>query len=171
MGLDIPNRIWYHITCHSNYWHSNDWRALMPSYRQEEDLGFLMMRTQRAMRRWLMSRLEPMGLTYEQFRVLIALCEEDIVSQVALAERASMDVTSLARMLERMERAGLVQRETSPNDSRINLVGLTAKARGLAEQMTPIMAKGLEVATAGLDEMEVIQLQKALDRIYQNMSE
>jgi DNA-binding MarR family transcriptional regulator len=140
------------------------------TFRLEEDLGFLMARTHWAMRRWLMYRLEPLGLTYEQFRVLNALCEEDTVSQVALAGRANMDVTSLARMLERMENAGLIQRETSPNDSRINLVVLTEKARRLAAEFTPIRTSGLEAATEGLSAKEVVELRRMLNVVFENMS-
>jgi DNA-binding MarR family transcriptional regulator len=141
------------------------------AFRLEEDLGFLIARTYRAMRRWLMARLEPLELTYEQFRVINALCVEDTVSQVALADRANMDVSSLARMLERMEHAGLVQRETSPDDSRRNLVVLTDKARRLAGEFAPIRTYGLEMATEGLDEREVVELSRMLNVVYENMSE
>lgn len=141
------------------------------TFRLEEDLGFLIARTHWAMRRWLMSRLESLGLTYEQFRVLNALCEEDTVSQVALAGRAHMDVTSLARMLERMEKAGLVQREASPDDSRVNLVVLTDKAKGLAEEFIPIRTFGLEAATEGLKTKEVVELRRMLNVVFENMNE
>jgi DNA-binding MarR family transcriptional regulator len=140
------------------------------AFRLEEDLGFLIARTHWAMRRWLMSQLEPLGLTYEQFRVLNALCEEDTVSQVALAGRANMDVTSLARMLERLENAGLIQRETSPDDSRINLVVLTENARRLAAQFTPIRTFGLEAATEGLSAKEVVEFRRMLNVVFENMS-
>ena len=139
--------------------------------RLENDLGFLVARTHRAMRRWLTSRLEPLGLTYEQFRVLNSLCEQDRISQVSIADRASIDVTSLARMLERMEKAGLVRREPSPDDSRINLVVLTERARQLAAQFAPIRTLGLETATKGLDAKEVIELQRVLNVILKNMNE
>ena len=143
----------------------------MPTSWLEQDLGFLLARTQRAMRRWLMARLEPIGLTYEQFRVLNALCEEDTVSQATLAERACMDVTSLARMLDRMEHAGLIRRETSPSDSRINLVVLTDKSRALAGRFGPVRDQGLERATEGLAEKEVRQLRNALNAVFNNMNE
>ena len=141
------------------------------TFRLEKDLGFLVARTHWAMRRWLMSRLEPLGLTYEQFRVLNALCVEDTVSQVALANRANMDVTSLARMLERLENAGLIQRETSPDDSRVNLVMLTEQARSLAEEFVPIRTLGLEAATEGLSAKEVVELRRMLNVVFWNMRE
>ena len=67
----------------------------------EDNLGFLVARTHRAMRRWIMARLDPLNLTYEQYKVLIALSEQDNVSQTELADRVNMDKTSLARMLDR----------------------------------------------------------------------
>jgi len=139
-------------------------------FRLEEDLGFLVSRAHRSMRRWLMSRLEPLGLTYEQFRVLNVLYEQDTVSQVAVADRANMDVTSLARMLERMERAGLIRREDSPDDSRVKLVVLTDKARSLAADITPIRTFGLETAMEGLSTKEVMDLRRMLNLVFENMS-
>ena len=74
--------------------------------RLEDDLGFLLARAHRAMRRWLMARLDFLGVTYEQFVVLAYLWQEANISQSELAQRTFMDKTSLARMLHRMENAG-----------------------------------------------------------------
>jgi DNA-binding MarR family transcriptional regulator len=67
--------------------------------RLEDDLGFLLARAHRAMRRWLMARLDLFGITYEQFVVLTYLWHEANISQSELARRAFMDKTSLTRML------------------------------------------------------------------------
>jgi DNA-binding MarR family transcriptional regulator len=138
--------------------------------RLEEDLGFLVARTHRAMRRWLMTLLEPMGLTYEQFRVIRALCEEEDVSQVALADRVNADQTSLARMLDRMTKAGLILRCADPEDSRVNRVTLTEKGRDLALHMMPRRELALGKALEGLSEKEVQELRRVLKQIHRNLS-
>ena len=139
----------------------------MPS-KLEDDLGFLLARTHRAMRRSLVSLLEPTGITYEQFRVLNALCEEEDVSQVDLADRVNADQTSLARMLGRMESAELVSRTVDAADSRVNRITLTDKGRHLAEQMVPQRDQGLSLAVQGLGEKEVVELKRLLDQLYEN---
>lgn len=139
--------------------------------RIEDDLGFLMARTYRSMRRALMARLAPRGITYPQFQVLNALCQEDNVSQVALAGRVNVDKTSLARMLDRMEGTGLIRRSVDPADSRANLIALTRKGQHLAAQVLPLRRLVLRRAVQGLGEKEVIDLKRCLNRIYGNLQE
>jgi DNA-binding MarR family transcriptional regulator len=122
------------------------------------------------MRRWLMLRLEPIGITYKQFQVLAALYEEDNVSQSALADRVNMDKTSLARMLERMEKAELIWRAVDPADSRVNRVNPTGQGRDLQGKVTPLRETGLSKATQRLSEEEVRELKRLLNHIYHNMS-
>ena len=135
----------------------------------EDDLGFVMARTQRTMRRWLMARIGPLGITYAQFQVLNALCQEQNLSQSELAGRVNMDKTSLARMLDRMERTGLVDRRADPADSRINRVTLTDKGRHLQGRVTPLRDLGLSQAVDGLSEKEAGDLKRLLNQVYDNM--
>jgi DNA-binding MarR family transcriptional regulator len=121
------------------------------------------------MRRWLMAHLEPLSITYEQFRVLNALCEQDRVSQVSLAERVNADTTSLARMLDRMESAGLIRREAEPADSRVKLVTLTGKGRQIRGQLTPQRDRARRTALQALNEEEVRELKRLLNLIYQQV--
>jgi DNA-binding MarR family transcriptional regulator len=138
------------------------------AFKLEDDLGFLMARTHRAMRRALMSRLEPLGITYRQFQVLNALCEGDDVSQIALADRVNMDQTSLARMLDRMEQSALLSRDQDPSDSRVNRITLTEKGRHLVLRVTPLRELILGRATGDLSDREVEELKRLLNRIYVN---
>jgi DNA-binding MarR family transcriptional regulator len=136
----------------------------------EDDFGFLLARTHRAMRRWLATRLAPLNITYEQFKVINALCEEEDLSQTDLADRADMDKTSLARMLDRMQRAQLIRRREDPDDCRINRITLTAEGRRLALQVMPHRDLGLRQATEGMTAQEVGHLKRMLNLVYRNMS-
>jgi DNA-binding MarR family transcriptional regulator len=139
-------------------------------HKLEDNLGFLLGRTHRAMRRWLMSQLDPLGITYEQFIVLGHLWNKADISQSELVERTFMDKTSLARMLRRMEDADLVCREPDETDSRVNRVNLAARGRELEAKVTPLRQKGLSQATEGLSSEEVRDLKRILNHIFQNMS-
>jgi DNA-binding MarR family transcriptional regulator len=135
-----------------------------------DDLGFLTARAHRALRHWLLSRLDPYGITYPQFVVLTHLREESGLSQTELADRAFMDETSLARMLQRMEEAELIRREVDELDLRVNRVTLTAAGRDLQVKLMPLRHEGLEQATAGLTAEEVSELKRMLDHIFRNMA-
>ena len=121
------------------------------------------------MRRWLLSQLDPLGVTYEQFVVLAHLWHETNLSQSELAQRAFLDKTSLARILRRMEQGGLVSREPDETDARVNRVNLTPQGRDLQSRIEPLRDEGLRQAVEGLDGEEVSELRRLLDHIYRNM--
>ena len=67
------------------------------------------------------------GLTIRQFAVLAALNDEDGQSQSSLVEVTGIDRSTLADMVARMEKSGLVQRLKSTEDARAKAVSLTAE--------------------------------------------
>jgi DNA-binding MarR family transcriptional regulator len=134
------------------------------------DLGFLTARAYRAFRHWLAPRLEPFGITHEQFALLTCLWAEEGVSQTALAARAYVDETSLTRMLQRMEEADLVERREDPEDQRVNLVYLSPAARDLEERVMPLRRRGLRQAVTGLTDREVDQLHNMLEHVFHNLA-
>jgi DNA-binding MarR family transcriptional regulator len=105
-----------------------------------------------------LSQLDPLGVTYEQFLVLAHLWHEANLSQSELAQRAFLDKTSLARMLRRMEQAGLVSRQSDETDARVNRVNLTPQGRDLQSRIEPLRDEGLHKAVENLDEEEVTEL-------------
>ena len=140
------------------------------AFRLDDDLGFLVAQTHRAMRRWITARLAPLGITYEQFKVLNALCAKENVTQAEMAGRVQMDKTSLARMLARMQAAGLISRHRDPTDSRLKRIRLTDKGRRLQDQVTPLRDRGLRQAAQGITEEEVVELKRLLGMVYRNMT-
>ena len=110
-----------------------------------------------------------MSITYEQFKVLNALAEEEDVTQAQMAGRVQMDKTSLARMLTRMEEAGLISRRGDPADSRLKRIFPTDKGRRLTLQVAPYRDLGLRTAARGMREEEVEELKRLLGMIFRNM--
>ena len=70
--------------------------------------------------------LDPLGLTYPQYLVMLVLWETDDVSVSTLGERLSLDSGTLTPLLKRLEAAGLVKRARSAEDERRVQVSLTA---------------------------------------------
>ncbi len=63
-----------------------------------------------------------MGLSSAQWRLLIHVLKEERVTQARLAERLEIEPISVSRLIDRMEQAGWVMRETDPNDRRVRLI-------------------------------------------------
>ena len=69
-------------------------------------------------------RIAHLGLTPDQFTILRTLLENDGISQRELTELMSSDPNTVASLLERMGRAGLVERRAHEKDRRANRLRL-----------------------------------------------
>ena len=78
--------------------------------------------------------LEPLGLTYPQYLVMMVLWEQDNLTVGDICRRLMLDTNTLTPMLQRMEREGLVVRTHGISDGRQTLVSLTKKGLHLEEQ-------------------------------------
>lgn len=84
--------------------------------------------------------LEPLGLTYPQYIVLMALWERDNQLVGDLCRRLVLDTNTLTPLLQRMEKQGLVVRTRGIADGRQTLVTLSKKGRALEEQAKEVPA-------------------------------
>lgn len=74
----------------------------------------------------------PLGLTGAQFNVLNLLSDaHDGLSQRELGDRLLVDRSNVTGLLDRMEKAGWVQRQDHPDDRRVYLVTLTSAGQAL----------------------------------------
>ena len=84
--------------------------------------------------------LEPLGLTYPQYHVMLLLWEKDWQSVNDIAHRLLLETNTVTPLLKRMEQEGLVKRNTDFIDKRRTIVGLTHKGKNLEEAAKTIPA-------------------------------
>jgi DNA-binding MarR family transcriptional regulator len=79
------------------------------------------------------------------YDVLAALNEapENRLRQVELAERVLLSNSGMSRLLDRVEKDGLVERVTCAGDRRSFHVQITSKGEAMLEQMWPVYARGI----------------------------
>ena len=87
------------------------------------------------------SALTAAGITLRQFSVLAALSGNDGVSQSDLVNATGIDRSTLADMVARMEKAGLIKRVASKMDKRAKVVSLMAKGKKAYEKALPAVEK------------------------------
>lgn len=87
------------------------------------------------------SALAAAGITLRQFSVLAALSGNDGVSQSDLVNATGIDRSTLADMVARMEKAGLIKRVASKTDKRAKVVSLMAKGKKAYEKALPAVEK------------------------------
>jgi DNA-binding MarR family transcriptional regulator len=107
--------------------------------------------------------LEPLGLTYPQYLVLMVLWERDGMTVNALGERLFLDSGTLTPLLKRMEVAGWLQRTRDTSDERRVRVGLTPEGRALRRRAQAV-PKALAAAT-GCTADELISLNERLRQL------
>lgn len=75
--------------------------------------------------------LDPLGLTYPQYLVMLILWDEDEVTVKELGQRLQLDSGTLTPLLKRLEANGLVTRRRSQADERRVVVALTEAGKAL----------------------------------------
>src|ERR1700735_5435826 len=90
--------------------------------------GHLINLAARAFSRLSEARLKPLGFGVGYVPVLAALRDNHARTQRDLARFARREQPSMAQMLARMEREGLIRRNAHPADGRASLVSLTKAA-------------------------------------------
>ena len=85
--------------------------------------------------------LEPLGLTYPQFLVMLALYEDAPRNVGDLGHELGMDNGTLTPLLKRLEAAGLVTRTRDSADERRVLIDLTDAGRALREEACSVPEK------------------------------
>jgi DNA-binding MarR family transcriptional regulator len=101
------------------------------SLRLEDQLCFSIYAAGHAFTRFYKPLLEPLGLTYPQYLVLLTLWEQDGLPLKSIGERLALDSGTLTPLLRRMEDAGFVSRLRDSADERLVRIHLTPKARRL----------------------------------------
>ena len=117
------------------------------------------------------ARLRAVGLATAQLPVLSMLSGGAQLSQIELARRARVEQPSMAQLLVRMEREGLIQRDPDPSDRRSSLVSLTPEAERRLPAGRTVLRQGNADITRGLSEEDIGQLLRLLSRVLDNVDE
>jgi MarR family transcriptional regulator, organic hydroperoxide resistance regulator len=113
--------------------------------------------------------VRPLGATLQMWRVLAALREHDGRRMGDLSSTTSIEVSTLTRLVDNMEKKGLVIRRRDPQDARAIALHVSAAGRRLTQRILPIAERYEKVALRGFDAREAEVLKEALRRLYANM--
>jgi MarR family transcriptional regulator, organic hydroperoxide resistance regulator len=109
--------------------------------RLDRQLCFALYSASRAMTRAYAPLLEPLGLTYPQYLVMLVLWEEESASVKKLGARLALDSGTLTPLLKRLEQRGLVSRRRDAEDERVVRIDLTAAGKQLRARARGVPAE------------------------------
>ncbi len=143
----------------------------------QETFGTLMAQTQRQWRRAIDRELQPLGLTEASWLALVHLSRaSEPMRQKDLAASLSLDGSSVVRLVDNLQAAGLVDR-LEHMDRRAYTIVLTARGESTVKQVQLVAHKMRERILGPVPEQELEiacrvmgQLLEILDRIQEQQT-
>jgi DNA-binding MarR family transcriptional regulator len=137
------------------------------SRRQEAAVALL--RTASVVTRAFARLVEPSGLSWPQYNALriVRGAGSGGIATLAIRQRMIDEGTTITRLLDKLEAAGLIRRERSQPDRRQVLCFATAEGRRLLDGLDPKVDALDEQVTAGLSEARLATLIDMLAEIRQ----
>lgn len=142
-----------------------------PAWAPESVPTFWINHASRLIMRHFEEQLRPLGFGMAYLPVIIALEENGPLLQRDLLERAHVEQPTMAALLGRMERDGLIVRAPDPADGRARRVSLTAKAKARLPAVMNAMQRVVERAMSGVSERERAALMATLQRVVENLDD
>ncbi len=144
-----------------------------PQFNAKEALGHCMGRTTRAMGRMLQNMFAHAGfdITIEQWVIIVNLNRQNGQFQQQLADNTYKNKTSVTRMINSLQKRGLVERISDPHDLRQKKIFLTDKGKQLYAKLKPLALKVQEKATMNIPHDELAACMRTVLKIYGNTDE
>ena len=141
-----------------------------PGFQVERYPFYLLNRTVSRYNTLIDAALKGIGLDIPYWRVLMILGEASPRGVGQIAEAAVINLSTMTRIIQRMEAAGLVSGRPSADDARVTEVGLTAEGERKAEAARAITAPFYADVIKGFSARDFDQLTRLLNRLHDNLS-
>lgn len=103
-----------------------------------EYLPHLLGRLMNALNLQLLEILRPLNLTVQQYRVMQVLqAAPDGISIGEVSRDMIVEQSAVSRLMDQLQRRGLIRRSRSPRNSKVVEVTLTERGRAILEQISP----------------------------------
>ncbi|MFF2320819.1 MarR family winged helix-turn-helix transcriptional regulator [Agrobacterium sp. NPDC058088] len=145
-----------------------DEKTMESLLRLDQQICFALYGAAHAFTRAYKPLLDPIGLTYPQYLVMMALWEKETSTVKALGEMLGLDSGTLSPLLKRLEHAGLITRKRGTVDERQVLVALTKKGAELKKEGVKIMVAIGNATGCGLEEL--VQIRDRVNALKDSLS-
>lgn len=116
-------------------------------------------------------RLKDTGITRIQWIAMYYIHTHEIITQRELSLLMHVADSSAARLLDRLERDGMVIRSPHESDRRVTLVRLTENGDALIRKLIPYGDAFNNDLTAGIDQQDLVIFEKVLSKMIENTQE
>ncbi len=136
-----------------------------------DDLTFFSMLSLLQGGMWLLNDLEnylkPFGLSQGRLSILLEITESQggIVSPGDLARQTGKSRPTVTRMIERLDKDGLITVHSDNDDRRSKILSLTDKATNLLEEVIPVYNERIRLMSVALNDGDKRQLMALISKI------
>jgi DNA-binding MarR family transcriptional regulator len=116
------------------------------------------------------ARARDHGMTRAQWMILVRLDRQAGMSQNELASLIEVEPITVGRLIDRLERRGMVERCPDPADRRIWRLRLTPAAQPMLKKIAKARAELNEILTAGVPQKDLQTLVDCLSQMKTNMT-
>lgn len=142
----------------------------MIKHPEPQSMDFLLAQVSRLHHHRAHELLEGLGLYRGQPPVLFALREQDGLTHTELARRLEITPATITRMLQRMEKAGFVQRKPDETDQRVSRVYLAEAGRAIIADLQAVWDRMEMESFAGFSPDDLAVLRGMLVRLRENLA-
>lgn len=141
-----------------------------PHQRLRDGFGTIVAQLGRQWRRAVDRRLQPFGLTEATWLPLVHLARAPVpMRQKDLAASLVLDGSSVVRLVDALEAAGLIERREENADRRVRTLHLTARGMAIMDQVEAASRDVRDTALSGLSDAEIDAATIVLDKIRRNL--
>jgi MarR family transcriptional regulator for hemolysin len=136
-----------------------------------EGFGSLIARVARQWRRSVDRRLQPFGLTEATWLPLIHIARaRQPMRQKDLAASLVLDGSSVVRLLDALEAAGLIERREESGDRRAKIITVTDRGLSVIEKVEAASREVRAATLVGLSDQDIESATRILDIVCGNLA-
>ena len=137
---------------------------------EKNSFGFLITDVTRLMRKQFDRRALRFDLTRAQWRALKRVHHREGITQNELAEFLEMEPIAVGRVIDRLQKAGFIERRADPQDRRVWRLHLLAKAHAVVDDMEQMSTELFRAAQRGISAAEMKTMISVLARMKDNLN-
>ena len=142
-------------------------RQTRPFRSTGQEATIALLRTASVVSRAIARVVEPSGLSLAQYNALRIIRGSGAggIPTLAIRERMIEEGTTITRLLDKLDEAGLIRRERSYPDRRQVICAVTDAGRKLLDRLDPVVDQSDADVMSALDDAQLEQLIEMLDAI------
>ena len=143
----------------------------MNDYNLKKSLGFKLDRASRLTTLNFNKNLKENNiiLTAEQWGIINFLLEEDGINQNQIGKLINKDHTCVSRLVDTLIKKGIIEKNTSAEDKRVNLIYLTETGKELRDNIVGTVEHSLDKVFQNVSKEEKEIFSIVLDKIIKNL--